>query len=224
MQKTAMLFLFLGLLVLLGGCTENIAKEPASTKNSSSSGSGANIDDDVESDVDEPINEKKESPPKESDSPSVKSGDPKDNEKGGADDDSSIPSDSLNSYSSEEIEYARVWAQLGPNQEIDELNIRHIRPGESVNPNIENSAVYPDGVIQLSGSRLVDGSVTYRGNGDGTIHVYSTPMRWGAPPPDADEKDLQKDTEDILENTELVYIEPRDGREIITLIELLKFR
>ncbi|WP_203290026.1 hypothetical protein [Metabacillus sp. cB07] len=224
MQKTAMLFLFLGLLVLLGGCTENIAKEPASTKNSSSSGSGANIDDDAEAVIDEPINEKKESAPKEADSSSVKSGDPKDIEKSGADDDSSRQTDSLNSYSTEEIEYARVWAQLGPNQEIDELNIRHIPPGEPVNPNIDNSAVYPEGVIQLSGSRLVDGSVTYRGNGDGTIHVYATPMRWEAPPPGTDEKELQKDTEDILNNTKLVSIEPRDGQEIISLIEKLVFR
>lgn len=54
--------------------------------------------------------------------------------------------------------------------------------------------------------------------------MYATPMRWEAPPPDADEKELQKDTEDILKNTELVHIEPRDGQEIISLIERLKFR
>ncbi|WP_411334877.1 hypothetical protein ACK1LH_07250 [Metabacillus indicus] len=221
MRKLVMLLLLLGLLVLLGGCTENIAKEPASSKNSSSSGSSVNIDDDAEADVNEPINEKKGSAPQEADSSSVKIGDPKDDAK---DDDSSSQTASLENYSTEEIEYARVWAQLGPNQEIDELNIRHIPPGEPVNPNIDNSAVYPEGVIQLSGSRLVDGSVTYRGNGDGTIHVYATPMRWEAPPPGTDEKELQKDTEDILNNTKLVSIEPRDGQEIISLIEKLVFR
>ncbi|WP_282033324.1 hypothetical protein [Metabacillus indicus] len=221
MRKLVMLLLLLGLLVLLGGRTENIAKEPASSKNSSSSGSSVNIDDDAEADVNEPINEKKGSAPQEADSSSVKIGDPKDDAK---DDDSSSQTASLENYSSEEIEYARVWAQLGPNQEIDELNIRNIPPGEPVNPNIDNSAVYPDRVIQLSGSRLVDGSVTYRGNGDGTIHVYATPMRWEAPPPGTDDKELQKDTEDILNNTKLVSIEPRDGQEIISLIERLVFR
>ncbi|MBX4341017.1 hypothetical protein K4G93_23085, partial [Mycobacterium tuberculosis] len=75
---------------------------------------------------------------------------PQTEEKSGTDDDSSRQTnDPLASYSSEEIEYARVWAQLGPNQELDELNIRHIPKGEPVNPNIDSSAVYPDGVIQL---------------------------------------------------------------------------
>lgn len=81
-------------------------------------------------------------------------------------------------YSSEKIEYARVWLQLGPNQEIDELYVRHISAGEPINPNDDTSASYPEDVTQLAGSRLVDGSVTYHGNGDGTIHVYNVPLRW----------------------------------------------
>lgn len=84
----------------------------------------------------------------------------------------------LAAYSSEKIEYARVWLQLGPNQEIDELNVRHIAAGEPINPNDDTSASYPENVTQLAGSRLVDGSVTYHGNGDGTIHVYNVPLRW----------------------------------------------
>lgn len=84
----------------------------------------------------------------------------------------------LAAYSSEKIEYARVWLQLGSNQEIDELNVRHISAGKPINPNDNTSASYPEDVIQLAGSRLVDGSVTYHGNGDGTIHVYNVPLRW----------------------------------------------
>ncbi|SES18263.1 hypothetical protein SAMN04487944_12241 [Gracilibacillus ureilyticus] len=79
--------------------------------------------------------------------------------------------DPLSEYSSEQIEYARVWLQLGPNQEIDELNVWHIEAGEPLNPTDEKSAAYPEDVIQLAGSRLVDGSVTYSGNGDGTAII-----------------------------------------------------
>lgn len=32
-------------------------------------------------------------------------------------------------------------------------------------------------VIQLAGSRLIDGSVTYSGNRGGTINVYNVPLR-----------------------------------------------
>ena len=149
----------------------------------------------------------------------------------GYDDNSNESSDSntsdkefntLDPYSNEQIEYARVWLQLGANQDIDELNVRHIPAGEPINPNIDNSATYPEGVIQLSGSRLIDGSITYKGNGDGTINIYNAPMRWEAPPPDVDEKILQEDTEEILDNTKKVYIEPASGEDIIKLIKLQK--
>ncbi|SFM26223.1 hypothetical protein SAMN04487943_11129 [Gracilibacillus orientalis] len=128
--------------------------------------------------------------------------------------------DTLAQYSSEQIEYARVWLQLGPNQEIDELNVRHISSGEPINPNDDTSASYPEDVIQLAGSRLVDGSVTYSGNGDGTINVYNVPLRWDSPA-DVDENFMQEYTEDISDNTEQVYVDPGDDEEIIQLIEVL---
>ncbi len=124
--------------------------------------------------------------------------------------------ETLSQYSSEQIEYARIWLQLGPNQEIDELNVRHIHAGEPINDNDDSSASYPEDVIQLAGSRLVDGSVTYSGNGDGTINVYDVPLRWDGEYPA--EKNFYKD---IIGNTELVHVDPNSGEEIIELIKLL---
>jgi len=49
--------------------------------------------------------------------------------------------DNLGEYTSEQIEYARVWLQLGPNQAIDELNVQHIKAGKPLNPNDETSAL-----------------------------------------------------------------------------------
>lgn len=86
--------------------------------------------------------------------------------------------ETLSQYSSQQIEYARVWMQLGPNQDLDELYVRHIPAGTPLNPEDETSADYPEDVIQLAGSRLADGSVTYKGNGDGTVNVYNVPLRW----------------------------------------------
>lgn len=109
----------------------------------------------------------------------------------------------LAKYSSHEIEYARVWLQLGVNQEIDELNVRLIQAGETMNPDDETSSNYPEDVIQLAGSRLVDGSVTYSGNEDGTINVYSVPLRWDGSYPAGEKFYI-----DIIEKTKLVYIDP----------------
>ena len=123
----------------------------------------------------------------------------------------------LKEYTNEQIEFARVWLQLGPNQEIDELNITRIAAGTPLNPDDETSAVYPKDVIQLAGSRLVDGSVTYSGNGDGTINVYNVPLRWDGKYP-AGEQFYQ----DILKNTKLVSIETGEDEEVIKLIKLQK--
>jgi hypothetical protein len=122
----------------------------------------------------------------------------------------------LSPYSSKQIEYARVWLQLGPNQEIDELNVLHIPAGTPINPDDETSANYPENVIQLAGSRLVDGSVTYSGNGDGTINVYNVPLRWDGSYPAGE--DFYKD---IIDNTKLVNVEKGDDEKIIELIKLI---
>lgn len=124
--------------------------------------------------------------------------------------------DTLSQYSSEKIEYARIWMQLGPNQNIDELNIQHFQAGTPLNPDDDTSANYQEDVIQLAGSRLVDGSVTYSGNGDGTINVYNIPLRWDGNYPAGEEFYA-----DILKNTKLVSIDPGNDEEVIKFIKLL---
>ncbi|WP_434813408.1 hypothetical protein ACRV5I_07955 [Bacillus halotolerans] len=126
----------------------------------------------------------------------------------------------LAEYSSEKIEYARVWLQLGANQEIDELNVRHISAGEPLNPNDDTSAGYPEDVIQLAGSRLVDGSVTYSGNGDGTIKVYNVPLRWDSSD-DLSKGVMREVTEDIIKNAKTVYVDTGDSEKIKRLIDII---
>lgn len=130
-----------------------------------------------------------------------------------------VSEDALSEYSSEEIEYARVWLQLGPNQEIDGLYVRQIPAGTPLNPDDETSGAYPEPVIQLAGSRLVDGSVTYSGNGDGTINLYNVPLRWDGQYPAGEEF-----YNDIIGNTELVAIDLGEDEEIIRLIGLLEIQ
>lgn len=125
--------------------------------------------------------------------------------------------DSLSQYSSQQIEYARIWLQLGPNQEIDGLYVRHIPAGTPLNPDDETSASYPEDVIQLAGSRLVDGSVTYSGNGDGTINIYNVPVRWDGIYPAGEQF-----YKDIIETTKLVSVEPGENEKVIELIKMLK--
>ncbi|MFJ7676654.1 hypothetical protein ACIQXQ_01145 [Peribacillus sp. NPDC097198] len=123
----------------------------------------------------------------------------------------------LSMYSTEQIEYARIWLQLGANQDIDELNVRHFPAGTPLNPNDDTSAAYPKDVVQLAGSRLVDGSVTYSSNGDGTIHVYNVPLRWDGRYPAG-----EKFYTDLITQTKCVYVDPGEDERIIELIQLLR--
>lgn len=129
--------------------------------------------------------------------------------------------DILAEYSNEEIEYARIWLQLGPNQEISELNVQHFPAGTPLNPKDENSAVYPDDVVQLSGSRLVDGSVTYSSNGNGTINVYKVPYRWESTMSEVEVVDgISVYAQDLIDETELVSVDVGDDESVVELIEL----
>lgn len=134
---------------------------------------------------------------------------------------SSTPSKSedhvvLSQYSVGEIEYARVWLQLGVNQDLDQLHVEYISKGTPLNPDDETSIDYPEDVIQLSGTRLVDGVITYSGNGDGTINVYNVPKRWDGKNP-AGEDVYKKIIEDIVQES----IDTGDDEKIEELIEIL---
>lgn len=135
--------------------------------------------------------------------------------------------DPLTGYSAEEIEYARVWLQLGPNQQIDGLYVRHIPAGTPLEPDYFPVVSYPEDVVQLSGSRIVDGSVTYSSNGDGTINVYNVPLpgRWfggsPTPPEGLNEDTMREDLEDIINNTEHVHVNPGNDQAVNKFIDLI---
>nr|WP_087993545.1 hypothetical protein [Bacillus subtilis] len=208
---------FLLLALLLAGCA---GSKNVESKQTSNDDTAIQTDEDhndnedsnkISKDESEPTTGLEESATVESDDTSSEKA--KNEEKGKED-------DVLAAYSSEKIEYARVWLQLGPNQEIDELNVRHISAGEPINPNDDTSASYPEDVIQLAGSRLVDGSVTYHGNGDGTIHVYNVPLRWDSAD-DLDQGVMREVTENIIKNKKTVYVDTGDDAKINRLIDIM---
>ena len=198
MKKVSILVLITVFLLIFTGCSHSPQTAPSSPDADK---------EEVSSDIDNPSSE--ESPVIQSEDTSSENGEVKPVDK----EDKEI----LSSYSSEQIEYARIWLQLGPNQEIEELNVLHIPAGTPINPDDNTSAVYPETVIQLAGSRLVDGSITYSGNGDGTINVYNVPLRWDGNYPAGEDFYT-----DIIKNTKLVSVELGDNERIIELIKLIK--
>ncbi|MFB1051263.1 hypothetical protein [Paraliobacillus sp. JSM ZJ581] len=206
-------FAMVALISMLAGCAnETKETEPA----------------DVEEAEDQKEMNNNESEPKEEDSNDNSVEEPVSENKNGSTDEGTESARSnnetkttenitLSSYSSEKIEYARVWLQLGKTQDIDELNVEHISVGKPLNPDDETSINYPENVIRLTGSRLVEGSITYSGNGDGTINLYNRiPQRWDGENPAGE--DVYKT---IIEDIEQKSIDPGNDEEIINLIDKL---
>jgi len=137
-------------------------------------------------------------------------------------DQSKSKEDPLSTYPSEEIEYARVWLQVVGNQDVGELNVRHIPAGKKVNPYDDNSVGYPEDVIVLSGKAMADGVVTYSGNGDGTINVYDIPSHW--PSSEQIKESMEEYTKGIIEDTEQISVGPGEDEEVIELMDKLNIQ
>lgn len=225
----ALTLLSIGLLLV--GCSESTAEEDPSEKLSVDQTEQV-IDDREENESEEKEEESKTDTKEDTaNDEKINSPDSKDNvveNKGSSENskDEKVDDNKLNKYSSEEIEYARVWLQLGPNQDIEELNVYHIPAGTLLNPDEDDIDVrYTEDVIQLRGSRIVDGIVTYSGNGDGSINVYNIPHRWygGTPRPnDIDKDKIIEERKNIITNTKLVYVDPGDDESVIKLINKIK--
>ncbi len=193
-MKTYAKVLYLsGAVLLMAGCGDDGYEEPAND-----AAEDKPIIEPVKEDEEETSTNDEETPPEDTET------------------DEPAEEDPLAPYTSKQIEYARVWLQLGPNQELDGLYVRQIPAGTPLNPDDETSGVYPGDVIQLAGSRLVDGVVTYSGNGNGTINLCNVPLRWDGQYPAGKEF-----YDELIENTELVAIDVGKDEEVIRLIELL---
>ncbi|NWK84312.1 hypothetical protein HYE69_05780 [Staphylococcus sp. GSSP0090] len=132
----------------------------------------------------------------------------------------------LNQYNNEEIEYARVWDQLGPmKNNMDGMNTLYVKKlpkGSKVNPQAEDSAVYKEDVVKLEAPMRAGGSVTYSSNGDGTINVYKkVPYNWRDSSSDANMKEAT--TQAIEENVETVTVNQGDDQTIADLAEKIKY-
>lgn len=132
----------------------------------------------------------------------------------------------LTQFNSEQIEYARVWNQLGPlknNMEgMNELNVTKIAKGSKVNPNVKNSAVYPEDVVKLAAPMKAGGSVTYSSNGDGTINVYKNISYNWVDFDSSDKADATKEA--ISKNIQTVKIKPTDNEQVAQLASKIKYQ
>lgn len=149
--------------------------------------------------------------------------DPQESEDGNAEQ-NPAENDPLADYSEQEIEYARVWLQLGSTEDPGTLNVRHVPAGEPINVVIDDAPTYPEDIIHLTGEAGAMGLVAYSGNGDGTVNYYSQiSYRWPTPPSDMPEEEIRAEYEAILEHTELVEIDTHDDEDVIRLIEQIEY-
>ncbi|MDK6371053.1 hypothetical protein QP101_02990 [Aerococcus urinae] len=131
-------------------------------------------------------------------------------------------SDPLAGYDPLDVEYARIWLQLGPNQDLEAINVHIIPQGTLINPYLTNGARYPETVTQLAGNRLVDGVVTYSSNHDGTINLYTIPLRFDLPDFSAiPESTYIHETYKMAQTPQRLAVDPNQPDQVIQTIQKL---
>lgn len=128
---------------------------------------------------------------------------------------------SLDSYSGEEIEYARVWMQFMEVQDITELNVNKVSVGTPINPHVDKSSNYPEDVVILTSDMTANGIITYSSNGDGTINIYPIPSQF--PPEEFIQEeegmDMQEYTQYLTDNTEKMDVAPLDDDKVAEFLD-----
>lgn len=134
---------------------------------------------------------------------------------------------SLEGYSDDQIEYARVWlATMGTGYKTDlaaspeafELNVYKKPAGTPVNPYVEDSVIFPEETIMLSGKYGYQSLVVYSSNHNGTITQYPVPSHF-----QNQEENTREGSQKILDDATTISIptnNPGDTKELINIMHI----
>ncbi|MFH4923990.1 hypothetical protein [Staphylococcus ureilyticus] len=228
MKKIILAISIVSFLVFLAGCNNK-----SSENHDNNSSSDTNTSENKENETDKKTNTSGNRDTKDkSNKQNKKQSDNKNQEKNTDSNESHQSTDKnksyLNNFSSEKIEYARVWYQLISTKNdlkgIRNVYVTKIPKGSKVNPQAQDSAVYKEDVVKLEAPMKAGGSVTYSSNGDGTINVYnSIPYKWESPQ-NSDYSQMDKITKKAIENNvETIYIKPYDNKTVAKLANKVKY-
>jgi len=233
MKKIILAISIVSFLVFLAGCN-NKSSENHDNNNSSDTNTSENKENETQNETDTKTNTSENRDTKDkSNKQNKKQSDNKDQEiKNNESNESHQSTDKnksyLNNFSSEKIEYARVWYQLISTKNdlkgIRNVYVTKIPKGSKVNPQAQDSAVYKEDVVKLEAPMKAGGSVTYSSNGDGSINVYnSIPYKWENPQ-NSDYSQMDKITRKAIEdNVETIYIKPHDNKTVAKLANKVKY-
>lgn len=228
MKKVILAISIVSFLVFLAGCNNKSSKSHANN-----SSSDTNTSENKENETDKKTNTSENRDTKDKgNKQNKKQSDNKNREKNTDSNESHQSTDKnksyLNNFSSEKIEYARVWYQLISTKNdlkgIRNVYVTKIPKGSKVNPQAQDSAVYKEDVVKLEAPMKAGGSVTYSSNGDGTINVYNNiPYKWESPQ-NSDYSQMDKITKKAIENNvETSYIKPYDDKTVAKLANKVKY-
>ncbi|MBO1085739.1 MULTISPECIES: hypothetical protein [Enterococcus] len=142
---------------------------------------------------------------------------------------STVPSESINDplsvYSDEQIEYARVWLTINGTAYKNDLgnagftlNVNHSPAGTKINPYDENSIVYPQDTVILTGKYGYQGLVVYSSNHDGSIMYYPVPSHFQQ---SDDPVTMKQEEQKILDNAQRINIPTGNTEDIQILISAM---
>src|SRR5699024_7640260 len=129
----------------------------------------------------------------------------------------------LTGLSASEIEYARVWHQLGMIKDVKNIYVKKYAKGSPVNENAEMNEKYPADVVKLEEPMIVGGSITYSSIENRTIKIYKKiPYRWKTST-SSNPEDVYQDTKNAVEqDVETVEVNATDNAQIKKLAQRIQ--
>lgn len=132
---------------------------------------------------------------------------------------------SLEGFSDDQIEYARVWlATMGTEYKRDlaasntafELNVYKQPAGTPVNPYAKDSVTFSDETIMLSGKYGYQSLVVYSSNHNGTITQYPVPSHF-----QNEEENTREGSQKILDGATTISIPTNNSEDVKELINVM---
>lgn len=129
---------------------------------------------------------------------------------------------SLDNYSVQEIEYARIILMTGlVDPESPTVYVGQYPAGSPVAEGYEETVTFPMATTALVGEYGFMGLIIYSSHGDGHITIYPVPSHWHQE--DQSPEGYREYAQSILDDAVKVYVDPGNPEEVIQLIESIRF-
>lgn len=124
-------------------------------------------------------------------------------------------------YSEDQVKNAYVWLAANGKKDISEFYVSNFPAGTPIVNTVygEGSVNFPADVTVLSSEVVVDGSVWYSNNNDGSVTIYPVPNHWGEDVAREGKEKVKEVSQDVLNRARKINIPQYSDEETLQILQ-----